>query len=216
MSAPRAAVPGPGGGAAEREPVPVRGRGLELELGSNTQTSHRLLAYSDALLSIIATVMVSDRPGPAQRRRGACPTRPRRGTRGSRVAGWRRLRRAGAAGRPGRAARPTGGLRETAPPPSLPGSRSLSGAGRIAPLPCPGGCAPATFGEPRSPVPPPPPPPPARLLQRCRELWEPCAFERGGPSRGRGAEGRERRCPCAAEEGLCLSELRAVRSYVIQ
>ncbi|KAM4637642.1 endosomal/lysosomal proton channel TMEM175 isoform 2-T2 [Amazona ochrocephala] len=31
---------------------------LELELGSSTQTSHRLLAYSDALLSIIATVMI--------------------------------------------------------------------------------------------------------------------------------------------------------------
>ncbi|XP_054041362.1 endosomal/lysosomal proton channel TMEM175 isoform X2 [Rissa tridactyla] len=56
MSAPRVAAPGSGGGAAE--PEPVRGRGLELELGSSTQTSHRLLAYSDALLSIIATVMI--------------------------------------------------------------------------------------------------------------------------------------------------------------
>lgn len=37
----------------------MHGRALELELGSSTQTSHRLLAYSDALLSIIATVMVS-------------------------------------------------------------------------------------------------------------------------------------------------------------
>uniref|UniRef100_A0A8C9FZ69 Endosomal/lysosomal potassium channel TMEM175 n=1 Tax=Pavo cristatus TaxID=9049 RepID=A0A8C9FZ69_PAVCR len=50
MSAPRAATPGPGGGARKTE--------LELELGSSTQTSHRLLAYSDALLSIIATVMI--------------------------------------------------------------------------------------------------------------------------------------------------------------
>ncbi|XP_037981166.1 endosomal/lysosomal potassium channel TMEM175 isoform X2 [Motacilla alba alba] len=44
MSAPRAAA---------RE----RGPGLGPEPGSSTQTSHRLLAYSDALLSIIATVM---------------------------------------------------------------------------------------------------------------------------------------------------------------
>lgn len=51
MAAPRAATPGPGGGARKPE--------LDLELGSSTQTSHRLLAYSDALLSIIATVMVS-------------------------------------------------------------------------------------------------------------------------------------------------------------
>lgn len=51
MSAPRAATPGLGGRARKTE--------LELELGSSTQTSHRLLAYSDALLSIIATVMVS-------------------------------------------------------------------------------------------------------------------------------------------------------------
>lgn len=75
MSAARPAVAGPGGGAAEPEAVPVRGRGLELELGrgSSTQTSHRLLAYSDALLSIIATVMVSARPGPARPRRGMGP-----------------------------------------------------------------------------------------------------------------------------------------------
>lgn len=53
MSAPRAATPGPVPGEA------LHGRALELELGSSTQTSHRLLAYSDALLSIIATVMVS-------------------------------------------------------------------------------------------------------------------------------------------------------------
>ncbi|XP_041327200.1 endosomal/lysosomal potassium channel TMEM175 isoform X4 [Pyrgilauda ruficollis] len=45
MSAPRAAA---------RE----RGPGLGPEPGSSTQTSHRLLAYSDALLSIIATVMI--------------------------------------------------------------------------------------------------------------------------------------------------------------
>ncbi|KAM6229673.1 endosomal/lysosomal proton channel TMEM175 isoform 2-T2 [Porphyrio hochstetteri] len=56
MSAPRTGAPGPAGGAAERESV--RARGLDLELGSSTQTSHRLLAYSDALLSIIATVMI--------------------------------------------------------------------------------------------------------------------------------------------------------------
>ncbi|KAK2520333.1 endosomal/lysosomal proton channel TMEM175 isoform X1 [Columba livia] len=58
MSALRAADPGPGGGQVEPEPVLVRDRGLELELGSSRQTSHRLLAYSDALLSIIATVMI--------------------------------------------------------------------------------------------------------------------------------------------------------------
>lgn len=57
MSAPRAATPGPGSGAVPGEAL--HGRALELELGSSTQTSHRLLAYSDALLSIIATVMVS-------------------------------------------------------------------------------------------------------------------------------------------------------------
>ncbi|OWK49947.1 Transmembrane protein 175 [Lonchura striata] len=39
--------------AAPRE----RGAGPALEPGGSTQTSHRLLAYSDALLSIIATVM---------------------------------------------------------------------------------------------------------------------------------------------------------------
>ncbi|KAJ7405100.1 transmembrane protein 175 [Willisornis vidua] len=47
--------------AAPRAAGLERGRGLgpEMELGSSssTQTSHRLLAYSDALLSIIATVM---------------------------------------------------------------------------------------------------------------------------------------------------------------
>ncbi|XP_061875245.1 endosomal/lysosomal proton channel TMEM175 isoform X4 [Colius striatus] len=42
-----------GGGVVELEPV--RGRELQLE---STQKSHRLLAYSDALLSIIATVMI--------------------------------------------------------------------------------------------------------------------------------------------------------------
>lgn len=71
MSALRAADPGSGGGQVEPEPVLVRDRGLELELGSSRQTSHRLLAYSDALLSIIATVMVSARP-----RRGVGPGQP--------------------------------------------------------------------------------------------------------------------------------------------
>uniref|UniRef100_A0A8U8AUX1 Uncharacterized protein n=1 Tax=Geospiza parvula TaxID=87175 RepID=A0A8U8AUX1_GEOPR len=50
MSAPRAA-------GRERGP----GLGPGPEPGGSTQTSHRLLAYSDALLSIIATVMVSAR-----------------------------------------------------------------------------------------------------------------------------------------------------------
>uniref|UniRef100_A0A8D0GZ55 Endosomal/lysosomal proton channel TMEM175 n=1 Tax=Sphenodon punctatus TaxID=8508 RepID=A0A8D0GZ55_SPHPU len=47
------------------EPAPSRGSG---ELGGSTQSSHRLLAYSDALLSIIATVMVSaeDQPLPSE------------------------------------------------------------------------------------------------------------------------------------------------------
>ncbi|NXA39238.1 TM175 protein, partial [Eudromia elegans] len=53
MAAPPAPAAGPGAS---------RGRGLDLDVaaerGSSTQTSHRLLAYSDALLSIIATVMI--------------------------------------------------------------------------------------------------------------------------------------------------------------
>ncbi|XP_042643631.1 endosomal/lysosomal potassium channel TMEM175 isoform X3 [Tyto alba] len=58
MLAPRGAAPGTGGGPAGPESASASARGRGLELESSTQASHRLLAYSDALLSIIATVMI--------------------------------------------------------------------------------------------------------------------------------------------------------------
>lgn len=96
-----------------------RGPALGPEPGSSTQTSHRLLAYSDALLSIIATVMVS-----ARRRQGAASEGGREGNRekpGAAAAG---------PGFPGRARAPP--VPRTPRPPAVATCRrhSRSGVGR--------------------------------------------------------------------------------------
>ena len=43
------------------------------DAADGTQHSHRMLSFSDALLSIIATVMVRGGPGPLRGGRGQCP-----------------------------------------------------------------------------------------------------------------------------------------------
>lgn len=56
------------GGRAPLAPTPLSHHRPLGELGGGTQASQRLLAYSDALFSIIATVMVSVEEAAAHRR----------------------------------------------------------------------------------------------------------------------------------------------------